>query len=112
MVRMAWFGTGRTLAMGSEHVGVGSAYTWEYFDATGAWIDPTRTYRLRLPGPIPAKDFWSIVVYDLWTRSMLANGQPHPSVSTYSPGVETDADGGVEVFTGPRVPAGWSGPSS
>ena len=65
--------------------GVGSAYTWAYRDGDGDWIDPARTYRLRLPGPIPAKDFWSVVVYDLWTRSMLANGQPFPSLSTYSP---------------------------
>ena len=90
MVRMAWFATGRALAMAGAKPGVGSAYTWAYRDANGDWIDPARTYRLRLPGPIPAKDFWSVVVYDLWTRSMLANGQPLPSVSTYSPGVEIE----------------------
>jgi hypothetical protein len=105
MVRMAWFGTGRTLAMASERVGVGSAYTWAYFDASGAWIDSARTYRLHLPGPIPAKDFWSVVVYDLWTRSMLTNGEPFPSLSTYSPGVIVDADGGVDIHIGPHQPA-------
>jgi hypothetical protein len=42
--------------------GVGSAYTWTYRDMDGEWIDPARTYALRLPGPIPAKDFWSVVV--------------------------------------------------
>ena len=58
--------------------GVGSGYTWAYRDANGDWIDPARTYHLQLPGPIPAKDFWSVVVYDLWTRSMLANGPRVP----------------------------------
>jgi hypothetical protein len=109
MVRMAWFATGRATAMGSEQPGVGSAYTWAYRDANGDWIDPTRTYRLHLPGPIPAKDFWSVVVYDLWTRSMLANGQPFPSLNTYSPNVEADADGGVDVYIGPEPPAGKEG---
>src|SRR5262249_55369077 len=65
MVEMAWFATGRAQAMGSVTPGVGSAYTWEYRESSGDWIDPARTYRLRLPGPIPAKDFWSVVVYDL-----------------------------------------------
>ena len=111
---MAWFATGRASAMAGAKPGVGSAYTWAYRDANGDWIDPARTYKLRLPGPIPAKDFWSVVVYDLWTRSMLANGQPHPSVSTYSPGVQLDDDGGVTLYIGPgaagreRMPTGFA----
>ena len=109
MVEMAWFASGRALAMGSQKVGVGSAYTWEYRDANGDWIDPARTYRLRLPGPIPAKDFWSVVVYDLWTRSMLANGQPFPSINSYAQGVELDEDGGVTVYIGPELPEGKEG---
>ena len=106
MVRMAWFATGRAQAMGSEKPGVGSAYTWCYRDAKGQWLDSSRTYKLRLPGPIPAKDFWSIVVYDLWTRSMLANGRAFPSLNSYAPGIAKDADGSVEVYIGPKAPAG------
>lgn len=106
MARMAWFGTGRTLAMHGQQPGIGSAYTWTYRDANGDWINPSTTYRLRLPGPIPAKDFWSVVVYDLWTRSMLANGQPFPSLNSYSDGVQLDDDGGVTVYIGPEPPDG------
>ena len=106
MVSMAWFATGRATAMAGAKPGVGSAYTWTYRDTNNEWIDPTRTYQLRLPGPIPAKDFWSVVVYDVWTRSMLANGQPYPSISSYSPGVELDDDGGVTLYIGPEPPAG------
>ena len=109
MVEMAWFATGRAQAMGSERVGVGSAYTWAYRDRNAEWIDPARTYKLRLPGPIPAKDFWSVVVYDLWTRSMLANGQPFPSLNSYSHGLEPDDDGGVTVYIGPQPPEGKEG---
>ena len=106
MVSMAWFATGRASAMAGAKPGVGSAYTWAYRDASGAWIDPARSYRLRLPGPIPAKDFWSVVVYDVWTRSMLANGQAHPSINSYSPGIQFDADGGVTLYIGPEAPEG------
>jgi hypothetical protein len=109
MVQMAWFGTGRAQAMGSEKAGVGSAYTWGYRDASGGWIDPSCTYRLRLPGPIPAKDYWSVVVYDLWTRSLLANGQERPSLNSFSQGLQPDADGGVPVYLGPDPPEGKEG---
>jgi len=109
MVRMAWFGTGRALAMGSEKPGVGSAYTWAYKTADGSWIDPHRAYRMRLPGPIPAKNYWSVVVYDLWTRSLLANGQEFPSLNTYSPDIELNDDDGVDVYFGPEPPAGKDG---
>jgi hypothetical protein len=109
MVEMAWFGTGRAQAMAGAKVGVGSAYSWEYRDKNGDWIDTSRTYKLRLPGPIPAKDFWSVVVYDLWTRSMLANGQPFPSLNSYADGIQQDEDGGVTVYIGPEPPGGKEG---
>ena len=109
MVRMAWFGTGRTLAMLGEHPGVGSAYTWAYRDTNGDWLDPTRTYRLQLPGPIPVKDFWSVVVYDLWTRSMLANGQPFPSINSYSPDVHVNDDNSIDIYIGPEPANGLEG---
>lgn len=109
MVEMAWFAIGRAQAMGSQRAGVGSVYTWEFRDAKGNWIDPSRTYRLRLPGPIPAKDYWSVVVYDLWTRSLLANGQPYPSLNSFSNGLEADEDGGVTLYFGPEPPEGKVG---
>ena len=107
MAQMAWFATGRAQAMGHPRPGTGSAYTWTYRDAAGAWLDPARTYRLRLLAPVPAKDFWSVVVYDLWTRSMLANGQPYPSVNSYAPGLRANADGAIDLYLGPRAPAGF-----
>jgi len=40
-----------------------------YIDSTGRPLDGGRSYRLTLPAGIPAKDFWSLVVYDTQTRS-------------------------------------------
>ena len=107
MVQMAWFATGRAQAMGHPKPGTGSAYTWAYRDANGQWLDPARSYRLRLPAPVPAKDFWSVVVYDLWTRSMLANGQPYPSRNTYAPELRANDDGAIDIYIGPEPPAGF-----
>ena len=78
MVSMAWFATGPGHAMGAPSPASAPAYTWAYRDTNGDWLDPPGPTGYDLPGPIPAKDFWSVVVYDLWTRSMLANGQPLP----------------------------------
>ena len=41
-------------------------------------LDGGKTYRLHLPPSIPAKQFWSLVLYDNQTRSMLQTDQPHP----------------------------------
>jgi hypothetical protein len=68
-------------------------------------LDSSRTYKLRLPDPIPAKDFWSVVVYDLWTRSMLANGRAFPSLNSHTPGIAKGADGSVWICIGPKAHA-------
>ena len=107
MVQMAWFGTGRAKAMGNPKPGTGSAYTWAYRDVNGDWLNPARTYRLNLPAPIPAKNFWSVVVYDLWTRSMLANGQAFPSRNSYAEGLRTNDDGSIDIYIGPEPPEGY-----
>jgi hypothetical protein len=94
-----------TPAMEAEMVGVGSQYLTTYKDASGAYLDGGQGYRLRLPAGIPAKDFWSVTVYDADTRSLLQNGQPKPSISTYdSP--DANQDGSVDIFFGPRAPSG------
>ena len=72
-----------TPAMEAQMVGVGSQYLTTYKDASGAYLEGGQDYRLRLPAGIPAKDFWSVTVYDAETRSLLQNGRPKPSLSTY-----------------------------
>ena len=54
---------------------------------------------------MPAKDFWSVLVYDALSRSELKNGQPFPSVSLYS-GPKANADGSVDIYFGPEMPKG------
>ena len=39
---------------------------------------PPKFHGLRDILPVPAKNFWSVIVYDLWTRSTLAHGQRYP----------------------------------
>ena len=61
-------------------VGIGSQYAIAERDAAGQYLDGAKTYRLHLPPNIPAKDFWSLLVYDPQTRSMLQTDQQFPSI--------------------------------
>ena len=70
--------TVNTPAMALRMPGRGSQYGLLNQDNTGAFLDGGKHYRLRIPGDVPAKDFWSVVVYDPQTRSELQTPQPYP----------------------------------
>jgi hypothetical protein len=65
-------------------------------------------FRLPIPCPphIPAKDFWSFVVYDNQTRSMLQTDQQFPSIGSQKKSIVVNADTSVDVWFGPKAPAG------
>ncbi len=101
----AYIAIGMSPAMVKKIVGGGSQYLWTPRDASGNFLDGAKNYVLHIPGNIPVKNFWSIVVYDAQSRSILRNGQPFPSVSPYS-GPQANADGSVDVYFGPDKPQG------
>ena len=101
-----YMGLGISPAMAKKMVGVGSQYAMAYRDAAGQYLDGAKSYRLHLPAPIPAKDFWSILVYDPQTRSMLQTDQQFPSVSSQKSDVAINPDASADVFFGPSAPAG------
>ncbi len=101
-----FFATGVTPAMEEKMVGRGSQYPWAALDADSKPFDGGKTYRLTLPKGIPVKDFWSVIVYDNQTRSMLQTDQAAPSVSSQNKDVKINADGSVDVFFGPSAPEG------
>ena len=64
---------------------------------------------MTLPPDIPEKNFWSLIVYDNQTRSMLQTGQPFPKVGSLNyprPATAANADGTTTVYFGPKLPAG------
>jgi hypothetical protein len=92
--------TGVTPAMAEAMVGETA------LDADGNPFDGGKTYRLHLPKDIPAKRFWSAIVYDTQTRSMLQTNQQFPSVSSQNRDVKVNSDGSVDVWFGPEAPEG------
>ncbi len=74
--------------------------------ANGNYFDGDKTYKVTLPGPVPAREFRSFVVYDNQTRSLLETDQKLAGVDSTRPGLRTNSDGSVTVWFGPRAPTG------
>jgi hypothetical protein len=68
-----------TPAMVLEMVGAGSQYARAVTDSEGNYMDEGKNYTITIPADVPAKEFWSLVVYDPQTQPMLQTGQPYPS---------------------------------
>ncbi|MCE5299232.1 MAG: DUF1254 domain-containing protein [Methanoregulaceae archaeon] len=101
-----FYATGITPAMDSKMIGMGSQYMAAFIDSRGNPLDGGKNYRLHLPPNIPVKDFWSVILYDNQTRSMLQTGQKWPAVSSQSKGLLVNGDMSVDIYFGPRAPAG------
>jgi hypothetical protein len=93
-------------AQSIKMVGAGSQYAAAFADSAGKPLDGGKTYKVRLPPNIPVKDFWSFVIYDNQTRSMLQTDERFPSISSQKEGVVTNPDTSVDVWFGPTAPAG------
>ena len=100
------YGWGVSPAMKVKMVGVGSQYATAFCDAAGRYLDGGKVYRLHLPPHVPAKDFWSVNVYDPQTRSMLQTDQQFPRVSSQKADVVVNPDTSVDVYFGPEPPLG------
>ena len=101
-----YLATAVTPAMEVKMVGVGSQYGALYKDNKGRYLDGSESYKLNIPANPPVKDFWSVVVYDPQTRSMLETDNPYPSLNNVLSDLEKNSDGSVDIYFGPQPPEG------
>jgi len=90
--------------MAAKMVGRGSEYPIAFADADGAPFDGALSYRLHVPPDVPVNNFWSVLVYDTQTRSMLQTDQEWPSVTSQDENLVRNADGSTDVYFGPEPP--------
>jgi len=95
-----------TPSMGATARGTGIQYGVAAVDSKGEWLDGGKLYRLQLPPNIPAKESWSVTLYDPQTRSLLQTENLQPSLSSQTGKLKPNADGSYDLWFGPKVPSG------
>jgi hypothetical protein len=76
-------------------------------DSTGAPFVGGQTYKVRVPKDMPAKQFWSLIVYDQATWAFIYSPIERAGLSTFNmQTMQKNADGSVTIYIGPRRPPG------
>jgi len=94
---MAFFST--------KHSGIGQYYLMTIKDKDGQSFAGANTYRLTVPANVPVKQYWSATVYDRATHALVRD-TTRSGRSSQSPGLQTTANGSVDIYFGPTAPAG------
>jgi len=99
-------GTAYTLGFfSSKHLGAGQFYLMTFKDKAGQGLAGGNAYRLTVPANAPVNQYWSATAYDRATHALIRN-LPWSSRSSQTPGIQKNADGSVDVYFGPKAPAG------
>ena len=106
--RTQWFyeAVGASYAMITTTPGVGSIYLVTYRDKDSNWLDGGQSYHLHISPNPPMEQFWAVTVYDLDTRCLLRNETMRAEITSNTSGLQKNADGSVDLYFGPKAPAG------
>jgi hypothetical protein len=84
--------------------GLGQAYLGAYHDADGNWFDGGKDYVFHVGANPPAKQFWSLTIYDTHTRCLIDNRQGIGDRSSRMPNLIKNTDGSGTWKLPPLVP--------
>jgi hypothetical protein len=88
-----------------KHLGEGQFYLMAAKDKDGRALDGANNYRLNVPADAPVQQYWSATLYDRATHALIRDVS-RPGRSSQSPGLQINADGSVDIYIGPKAPAG------
>ena len=74
-------------------------------DKNGAHFSGDKTYQLHVPANVPAKQYWSVTVYDFETGGFIVKAKVI-SLDSYNQKTKKNADGSVDVYFSPEPPTG------
>jgi hypothetical protein len=81
-------------------LGSSTAYLMLTKDADGEPLKGDRNYTLTVPADVPAKQFWSVLVYDVATASYIREADPIGLASSEDP--KMNEDGTCTIYFGPK----------
>jgi hypothetical protein len=85
----------------------GTVYLAPIADSNGRPVEAGKTYRLRVPKDVPAKQFWSLTMYDRATWAFVNNPLDRAGLGSFNKDqMKENADGSVDLYVGPKAPAG------
>jgi len=100
-----WFFFTMYPKMLDEHAG--AVYLAPIADSTGQPVEAGKTYKVRVPKDVPARQFWSLTVYERATWAFINNPLDRAGLGSLNmEQMQKNADGSVDVYIGPKAPVG------
>lgn len=76
-------------------------------DSQNRPLEAGSLYKITIPGDVPAKQFWSITVYDNANWAFIDNDLGRSGLGLFNtPDMQMNDDGSVDVYFGPDAPEG------
>lgn len=91
--------------IGLKTLGVGQMYLISIKDKDGNDFDGAKNYKLTVPPNAPVKQYWSLTAYDRDLHTLI-KGMSRASRSSQIPELQKNADGSIDIYFGPKAPAG------
>ena len=90
---------------GIKRLGTAQFYLMSSKDKDGDPFDGSRSYRLKVPANPPIQQYWSLTAYDRETHALIKN-VARASRASNAADVKKNPDGSVDLYIGPKAPAG------
>ncbi len=74
-------------------------------DKNGNFFEGGSVYRLRVPKNVPAKQYWSVTLYDFDTAGFIREAQV-VSLDSYNKKTKKNSDGSIDIYFSEKAPAG------
>ena len=88
-----------------KKTGESLVYLFTFRDARGERLSGERNYTVRIPANVPAKQYWSMIVYAVDTAAFFREA-PVITLDSYNQSMQRNGDGSVDIYFGPKPPPG------
>jgi hypothetical protein len=89
-----------------RHMGTSTYYNLGFKDSKGNGLDGKKSYKIHLPADVPAKSFWSIIIYSIESFAMIPNKQNRYAISSLDKTIQYNDDKSIDIYFGETAPQG------